>query len=69
LKRSRAVQLLRTELEGGPKEVRAIREKAESLGISWRTVEKAKEELQIKSTRKGRTSVWSLGELSPAVAA
>jgi hypothetical protein len=52
-------------LESGPVEVNDLRAEAEAHGISWRTVQNAKKDLNVKATKsgfaKGDPWVWELG--------
>jgi len=48
-----AMQFLNERLVGGPIDVSHLRANAKELGLSWRTVERAKQELGIKTKRIG----------------
>ena|SRR6266851_3357949 len=47
-----AEDALRSWLANGPVEVRALRKLAEEAGIGWRTLERAKQRLQIKAEKR-----------------
>ena len=48
-----AVKLLRDELESGPKSAPSLQAAARSAGVGWRTVERAKASLGVKSVKLG----------------
>ncbi len=55
-----AERLLEETLKDGQVEYKVLLEKANSIGISLRTMEKAKTNLGIKSKRVGKCSHWYL---------
>ena len=64
-KLKKACKWLISELAGGPRRVKELEKLAKSEGLTWRTVENAKEELGIKSQRAGGAAgkghwVWKL---------
>lgn len=60
LPRKQAIAMLKGFLANGPQTADAVKERADSLGISSSTLARAKEELQVKSTKMGfgAESVW-----------
>jgi putative DNA primase/helicase len=54
-----AVDFLREELESEPRSPKDIKKAAASAGISWRTVERAKTELGVTSTKRGLHEGWA----------
>lgn len=55
-------KFLRVALTNGPVEAVKVRSTASSLGIANRTLDRAKKELRVISTQKGRTWTWALPE-------
>jgi hypothetical protein len=57
-----AIAFLETELKSGPRSVKALREAAQQLGFSQKTLDRAGDELDIESTKSGfdRGWEWSL---------
>lgn len=51
--REEAREMLQVELELGPVPLRVLRARAKELGIGWRTVQRAKKDLGIRSRRDG----------------
>ena len=61
--RDEAVEFLREELNSGPKSVLSLRAAAQAAGVSWRTLERAKASLGVKSVKLGFDDgrwVWRL---------
>ena len=61
--RDEAVELLRAELNKGPKPVPKLRAAAHAAGVSWRTMERAKKQLGVTTTKQGFDEgvwVWKL---------
>ena len=61
--RDEAVALLRDELKSGSKSVQSLQATARSAGVSWRTLERAKASLSVKSVKRGFDDggwVWQL---------
>jgi len=59
-KRSKAVELIYSMLEGGAKEGTEVFKACHEAGISTRTVERVKKELNVRSGRDGSKHVWYL---------
>jgi hypothetical protein len=57
--RDEAVEMLRAELENGPRTVPALRKAAKSAGVSWRTLERAKQTLRVMSKPTGFGGAWA----------
>jgi hypothetical protein len=55
-----AVEWLRELLTAGPLASTAVHDQAESAGIAFRTLERAKAELKVESTKDGDSWLWSL---------
>jgi hypothetical protein len=53
-----AKELLREELAGQARSVQAIKKEATAAGLSWRTVLRAKTELDIRSFKQGLDEGW-----------
>ena len=51
--------MLRAELENGPRTVPALRKAAKSAGVSWRTLERAKQTLRVMSKPTGFGGAWA----------
>lgn len=51
--RDEAAEFLAEELAAGPRPVGELKEAAEDLGLSWRTVQRAKRDLEIDARRQG----------------
>lgn len=56
--REEAREWLRDELAGGPRPPTQLKGEATKAGISWRTIERAKSELGVKSTRAKSSREW-----------
>ena len=56
--RDEACQWLRDELANGPRPPKQLKAEATKAGISWRTVERAKSELAVKSEKTGYDGEW-----------
>jgi putative DNA primase/helicase len=56
---SEAFRWLRRQLEDGPKAVNALMEAAEDAGHAWRTIERAKKELGVRSKRVSGAKGWT----------
>jgi hypothetical protein len=56
--RNNAAEWLRELLSSGPMEVGDVRNEAQAAGYSWRTVERAKDSLSIKSERRAFGEKW-----------
>ena len=57
-KRNLAVDWLRDLLQSGPMECKVVRVEAEAAGHSWRTVQRARDDLGIKPYRQGFAAPW-----------
>jgi hypothetical protein len=55
-----AVDFLKQELAGGPKNAADVQKRAEERAIASRTIDRAKKELSVKVDKKGTSWVWSL---------
>ena len=60
-KRAKAVELILAMLQDGPVEATEIFKACNEAGISTRTVERVKKELNIRSGRDGSKHIWILG--------
>ena len=60
-KRAKAVEIILAMLKDGPKEGTEIFKACNEAGISTRTVERVKKELNIRSGRDGSKHIWILG--------
>jgi len=60
-KRAKAVEIICSMLQGGPKEGADIFTACNEAGVSTRTVERVKKELNVRSGRDGSKYIWFLG--------
>jgi hypothetical protein len=58
----KAMDLIQTALQAGPQPASKIKEIMVLENISWRTANKAKTELKIRSAKDGNQWIWSLFE-------
>ena len=58
--RTEARDFLTLELAGGPIATSELRARAEDAGLNWRTVERAKQQLNIRARKKGVNWTWEL---------
>jgi hypothetical protein len=70
IKRDGAVEWLRELLQHRPLPAAEVKQAAEDAGVSWRTVERAKDELNIRPRREGGLGsegrwVWAIPDQSP----
>lgn len=56
-----ATQFLQSALNAGPMPSNDIREKAIRAGVSWRTIWRAREMLDVRASKQGREWWWRLG--------
>ena len=59
-KRAKAVEIIYSMLQGGPQEGTAIFKACNEAGVSTRTVERVKKELNVRSGRDGSRHIWHL---------
>ena len=64
--RAEAIEFLQQELADGPKEATRIFQAAKSLGISERTLKRAKESVSAKSVKMTGVWYWTAGEANSA---
>lgn len=57
--RDEAMEFLAGVLAGGPVQAADIRREANGAGISWRTIERAKADLRIRSVKNGFSGAWA----------
>jgi hypothetical protein len=57
-KLAEAMTFLRVELERGPVSVKQLQKAADGAGISWRTVETAKQRLRVRAEKAGFSGGW-----------
>lgn len=56
--RTEAADFLKAELDAGPKPVKLLIDAAEAAGLSWRTVERAKEQAGVQVRKAGFSGAW-----------
>ena len=54
-----AMEFLREELAHGPQSTQDIKKAAASAGLSWATLRRAKETLEVRSSKAGITKGWA----------
>jgi hypothetical protein len=56
---SEALEFLREELAEGGRPANEVKKSAESAGLKWRTVQRAKKQLHVKASKSGLDGGWT----------